>query len=190
MTWPGHIHMEAAATPVQLEDLVVPRKARWEFRGENEHPDAMAKFEVRDGQTECVEIVLKAKPDGRGIRATDVAALAKVDDLTSAVVAQFAAKVVKPGEAIVPADPRQQTDVRHKASKAVDRSRTSRRGPAGPTHAELERAAEIYRQHLDGAPVQQVRSLLGLSESTARRRIQQARNAGLLPPTTPGRKKA
>ena len=61
----------------------------------------------------------------------------------------------------------------------------------GVTRAELEQVANVYRHNVDAKPVQQVAAIMGYgSERTAARRVQQARDAGLLPPTTPGKRKA
>jgi hypothetical protein len=67
-------------------------------------------------------------------------------------------------------------------------ARASRRGEV--THAELKEVASVYREHLDASPTRAVSLLLGYSERTAARRVQQARAAGLLPATTPGKRKA
>lgn len=52
-----------------------------------------------------------------------------------------------------------------------------------------ERVAEIFREHVGGAPTQAVAALLGVASRTAARRVQQARDAGLLPATKQGKKK-
>jgi hypothetical protein len=49
--------------------------------------------------------------------------------------------------------------------------------------------ARIYQEHLDAHPAKAVALLGGYTERTAARRIKEAENAGLLPPTTPGRKR-
>lgn len=61
----------------------------------------------------------------------------------------------------------------------------------GTTKAELEQVAKLYREHVEGRPVESIRTLMGYgSDRTAARRVEQARAAGLLPSTTPGKKKA
>jgi hypothetical protein len=71
----------------------------------------------------------------------------------------------------------------------VYEARKARRGAV--SKAELEQVAKVYREHLVGGPTAAVRLLLGYkSERTAARRVQQARAAGLLPATTPGKRKA
>jgi hypothetical protein len=58
------------------------------------------------------------------------------------------------------------------------------------TRSELEGVARVYREHLATTPTQAVQLAGGYSERTAARRTQQARAAGLLPKTTPGKRKA
>lgn len=55
----------------------------------------------------------------------------------------------------------------------------------------LEQVAVTYRRHVDdGAPTKQVAMTFGISHSTAAEYVRRARAAGLLPPTTPGKRKA
>jgi hypothetical protein len=60
------------------------------------------------------------------------------------------------------------------------------RATRGPTKEELERVASIYREHHGGAPLQAVATLLSTSRRTAARRVAQAREVGLLPPSGAG----
>lgn len=73
--------------------------------------------------------------------------------------------------------------------RAIGRAMKGTRGRPRVPDAELERAADIYRSE-PRHPVQAVAAMLDLSPRTAARRIEQARKAGLLPPTTPGKAKA
>jgi hypothetical protein len=70
-------------------------------------------------------------------------------------------------------------------------SRIAQAPRRGVTQPELEQVAKIYRDNVSTKPVQQITTIMGYrSERTAARRVQQARDAGLLPPTTPGKRKA
>jgi|GEM_PF-1767806 len=60
----------------------------------------------------------------------------------------------------------------------------------GVTRDELEAVAYTYQQNIDGNPTEAVQQIYGYTARTASRRVQQARDAGLLPGTTQGRKKA
>jgi hypothetical protein len=68
--------------------------------------------------------------------------------------------------------------------------RSAQERKTGPPPAELESVARVYRQAINGKPVEAVRFYLGTSYRTAARRVEQARAAGLLPPTRQGKKEA
>ena len=60
----------------------------------------------------------------------------------------------------------------------------------GSTHAELEQVARIYQEHIDRGPVEAVKQLMGYgSTRTGARRVKEAEAAGLLPATTPGKRR-
>ena len=60
----------------------------------------------------------------------------------------------------------------------------------GATREELEAVAATYRANLGWNPTEAVQRIYGYTPRTASRRVQQARDAGLLPDTTQGRKLA
>lgn len=69
-----------------------------------------------------------------------------------------------------------------------------RRGPANESIEQkiarhrLHQVAKIYLRHIDDHPVVAVQQEMGYANyETAKRRVGWAREAGLLPPTTPGR---
>ena len=60
----------------------------------------------------------------------------------------------------------------------------------GVTRAEITKVAETYLKNADADPTTAVQNLLGYgSRRTAERRIKQAEEAGLLPRTTPGKRR-
>ena len=153
----------------------MPPKAVLSFEGIKGSPDATVIFEVRDGRPECVEISVRAKPEGRGIRSADLAMM-NLDNLAIDVFTQLGVVGV------------QDTDERRRTHRDVHEARLARRGAV--SQHELEEVARVYREHLEESPTRAVALLLGYSDRTAARRVQQARTAGLLPSTSPGRKKA
>jgi hypothetical protein len=50
--------------------------------------------------------------------------------------------------------------------------------------------AEVYREHVSERPTEAVSRVFGVSHRTAARYVQQARESGHLPETTPGKRKA
>lgn len=160
---------------VQLGDALVPPKAAMTFDGREGTPDATLRFEIRDGRPECVEVHVMTKPDGRGIRSADLA-MVNVDTVTIAVFAELAEMGLQSeAEAL-------------KAFHSVSEARLRRRPTV--TRTDLEEVAKVYRKHLASNPTTAVARQLGYTDRTAARRVAQAREAGLLPPTTPGKRKA
>lgn len=171
---------------VEIGGVAVPRVAVYAHDGDVGEPDLEVTFEVRDGRPECVDFRVRAKPDGRGIRTAD---LQMVTNLDAIAVNLYAAVAPVPGGNAFNWMWRQTEENVERARRAAYEARKARRGTV--TRAELERVAEVYREHLAGVPNQMVKELLGYkSERTAARRVQQARAAGLLPKTTQGRRKA
>ncbi len=164
---------------VLLGDTWVPRRARVSSIGEDGAPDLFAEFEILNGVPECTAIRWQAKPGGRGVRSSDLRMMTSIDRLTLKAFLVHGTR----GEGDWPID-----DDRERWAAERDIVGAAQTRPkAGPN---LEQVAEIYREHIRGNPTAAVRSALGLPQRTAARRVQQARAAGLLPPTTRGRKGA
>lgn len=63
------------------------------------------------------------------------------------------------------------------------------RPPRTNSPEELAEVAAVYREHVDTSPVLAVQQVMGYrSHRTAARRVEKAREAGLLPATSQGRK--
>lgn len=173
MVWEGRTRVVGTAGLIALGDAVVPREAVMTFEGENRAPDCTMRFEVRDGRPECVEIIVRAKPDGRGIRSADVA-MFNIDTITVDVFYDLGTVGVLDESAAL------------KTRHSIQEARSSRRGTV--TREELEEVARVYREHPQ-SPTRAVELVLGYSKRTAARRVKQAEEAGLLPVTTPGKKR-
>jgi Family of unknown function (DUF6214) len=186
MTWAGTGRVVGRGSrPVFLGQTLVPAEAVWEFSGEDGEPDVFARFEVRDGRPECVELRLLAKPDGRGLRTSDLG-LWQLDNFAINVFATLGEPL---NVATASAEPPRTEAGEWIVRRDVTEARLAKRGTPGVE--DLKRVADIYRRHLDsGAPVRAVSAALGLSSRTASRRVEQAREAGLLPATTRGKAKA
>jgi len=83
---------------------------------------------------------------------------------------------------------RQTEENASRAQRAVYEARKARRGAV--TRADLERVAEVYRENVSSSPTRAVSEYLGYTARTAARRVQQARDAGLLPKTSKGKRRA
>jgi hypothetical protein len=195
VTWPGTTRVDGLLGGRygglrRLGDAVVPHRAVYTHVGEGGEPDMKVHFEIRDGRPECTGIVISVKRNGRGLRTADLAAL-NLDALAVAVFTGLASTYrTSPDEpdAMLLFRPADEAEAR-RLERDVHEARAARRGTV--TRAELEEVARIYREYLEASPTTAVRLQLGYrSERTAARRVQQARTAGLLPPTTPGKRKA
>jgi len=174
---------------VRLGDYALPEEVTCELEGDKGDPDLAVRFQVVEGRPQCVEVRAEAKAGGRAVRTSDLHSL-PLDAMTVSVFAQAALRSRYDPETNVTtsepiADEREFWSAVNAADAAVKAPRR------GTTRAELEQVADLYRQYVEGRPVETIRTLMGYgSERTAARRVEQARAAGLLPETTPGKRKA
>lgn len=193
MVWSGQVSTSAAiggrnGFPVLIGDrLMVPRLTTWKVDGANGHPDARVRVEVRDGRPEVVEFWIGAKPKGRGIASADVASIGNLDNLVANILTEVGSHLHPTDEApghFSATHPPSEKDA-WAISGAVHSAREARRNRVSTE--ELETVARLYREHADKAPLVRIAAELGVSHRTAARRVEQARAAGILPPTTPGK---
>lgn len=169
---------------VQLGDTIVPERLTLTQESDDPYgPHLTAELEVRNGRPECVGLKVTARPNGRGIRLRDL----DVFSIDGAVRDAFEGFAVRPDETgggpLGGRDQAERFEIRRDLDQAQVRS--------GPPRAELERVAQVYREHVEHRnPTETVAMVLGYTRRTAARRVQQARDADLLPPTTPGKRKA
>lgn len=194
MTWVGkstisrHLGGRTPAGDVRIGDYVMPREAWWTVEGSKGSPDLRMRFEVREGRPQCVEVHVEAKPDGRPVRTSDLQVLS----LDAATISVFSSLALRssydPETNVTTLEPiGSEREFWHAVNAADAAVKAPRRGT---TRAELEQVAKVYRDNISGRPVESVRVTMGYgSERTAARRVEQARAAGLLPATTPGKKK-
>lgn len=177
MTWAGTPHWRADILKlVAFGQTFVPQRVSLTFEGTDEAPDLSATFEILNGAPECTDLHFVAKHGARGIRTVDLDL--SLDGLTTKAFLKFAH--------------RQGGSVRSDETtwRAARRDLEHNRSGRPPiSKAELEDVARIYRDHIEGAPTAAVGKFLGLSPRTAARRVQRAREVGLLPSTQPGKKK-
>lgn len=170
------------------EDTFVPIAVEFTGEGQRGAPDVFARFEIRNGVPETVEFRIAAKDKGRAVRTADLRAWVSLEGLATNAFMRFArlaARDEQTGDllgAVAPEDEREGWTLRGDIQSAQSERR-------GASTAELEEVARVYREAIDGRPTEAVQVMLGYSRRTAARRVQQAREAGLLPPTTPGKKK-
>lgn len=190
MDWKGKVTVirDPLADGVALGDSVVPSACTLNFDGENGAPSYQVDFVVEDGAPLCTAITMRAGTDGRSLRTSHLHSL-NVGRLMRYALTQWAVPSSMSADLRLPVRP----DLENEQLWAViadidDADAVARRGANTP--ANLEEVARIYRENVRSTPTQAVADILGLSERTAARRVQQARAAGLLPKTTPGKRKA
>jgi hypothetical protein len=198
--WAGEIEVRrhtGDADLLILDDVLLFPRAVVSVVGEGGEPGATVAFEVRplpehdpddpylravevkDVRPEVIGIHIAAKPDGRGITTADLRSFA-LDEFTTDVFTVV-------GTPRIPPYRTPEGDYRH-IERTVREARSASRGRV--TRAELEEVARVYREFVGSTPTRAVQLAGGYSERTAARRVQQARAAGLLPHTTPGKRKA
>jgi hypothetical protein len=129
-----------------------------------------------------VDFRLTAKPSGRGIRTADLRVF-ELDGLGFNAFMQHAKPADADGRSTAgPRDERDWWRMRRDFDNAVGKRR-------GVSPGELEEVSRVCTAHVGGRPTEAVEAM-GNSRRTAARRIGQARGAGLMPPTTPGKRKA
>lgn len=165
-----------------IGDRVIPRLIHVTMKGGTAQPDLYMKIEVRHDVPHCTELSFTARPDGPEVRDKDLPI--RVGDLTEKVVAMCSMKITDRGPHGEPtgwAWPRED----RKALSEITRIRTHR---PRKSREHYKKVADIYRQHFDAHPTAAVARAFQVSWRTAARYVQQARDEGLLPQTTTGKK--
>lgn len=177
--------LRASGTYVPVGDRLVPSELELELDGDASAPQVVARVEVREGMPRVVALRFDAVATSAEVRQTHLRDV-KLDAMFT-LLAAFAVRVVvlDDGPTVVETSLSQDGAVRPEALAAIQRMRARRR----MTPAFLREVAETYRANLDSGPTKAVRHRYFLSERAASKYVQEARAAGFLPPTTPGRKK-
>lgn len=147
-------------------------------------PAIVAEFVVVDGTPHCREVRVSVSQRRPGLRQADLAEF-NVADWTEHVFALVAHRIVSVERGEMVLDTAEQSSAR----RAVERARR-RRPPRKLTPEYLQRVADIYRDNIADRPTTAVSEQLEVNYRSALDYVQRARRAGLLPPTTPGRKDA
>lgn len=183
------VRIRVSGDYVPVEDLLLPTWIEMEIEGDEE-PSSLCRVEVRDGRPEVVEFRVWSRPGQREVRSADLRA-AQPSALIE-LLAAFAVVVEDTPDdddyAGVVWSFESGSEAQDEVIEKVLRTRAGN-GFRSLTPAFLERVAEIYRANLDHAPTEAVRRHFVVQPRTASEYVQRARRAGLLPPTTPGKKK-
>jgi len=164
-------------------DRIVPADIFVDIRGGLLQPDLSMKIEVRQGIPVCAEVCLRSRPDGPEVREKDLAQV-RLGWLIEQIVAKAS---MKPAGRIGEHGYGWSKPVNDQTALADIRQ--VRSGRSRMSQERLLKVVEVYREHINDRPTEAVERAFGVSHRTAARYVQQARTAGLLPTTTPGKKK-
>lgn len=165
--------------------FLVPKHVFVEIRGELGDPDVQAHCEWRDDGPRVTELKFTCKPDGRGLISADLEWL-RPEGLARKAFRGVAMSVLDEpsgfsAEPIDWSDPANEND--WWALGGLIQEAANRVGPRGVTQLELRLVADTYdkaKAAKKNVLTAVAMALGGVSESTAVRRVTQARKAGLL----------
>lgn len=188
----GKLHLEFGTATWDLMDTAVvgdravPRAMDIEFVSVDSQPSLQMRIEVRDGVPLCVKVEIEAAENGREVRSVDLRAV-RIEDWVEDIVSAVAGKIEWNDDGHATIKYARTEEAERAAARAIRQARATTRGNV---QKRLPEVAEVYRRHFEGRPVEAVGAAFGVSYRTAGRYVQLCRDAGLLPPTTPGKKNA
>lgn len=190
MAWKGKWNVRPAGkSTARLSwrglDYLVPTAAVASVVGADDLPDLMAQVALVDGAPVITQLSITSKPHGMAVRDSHLDGLS-MDKLARTTLLEMAIRIERTEDGVKLGHIEDQTSDMWAVVDAFDHAQKSRRGPSS---ALLQQVADIYRAHVDQSPARAVAEVLSLPQRTAARRIKQAEEAGLLPKTTPGKKR-
>jgi hypothetical protein len=169
---------------VSVGDRWVPRRITVQSALPDQ-PDLTMTIEVRQGIPVYTLLTVQARPDGPDIRRKDLDL--PLDDWLERIVT--VCSLIAP-ELDASGHPKSLVKKPSDRSAAMTNVRRARSGRPRISSERLQTVAQTYREHIADRPTDAVSRAFGVSHRTAARYVQQARVAGLLPDTTPGKRKA
>jgi hypothetical protein len=184
------VQLRWSGTYQSVEDRMVPTWVEIEAAGDDQGPGQFARVELRDGVPCCTELSLRSPTGRRGIRQTDLRQI-EVSSLVDSLLPGLSLLMISDEAGRVDDVLVQRPDTADffAARRVLQRARSGA-AVRSITPELLTRVAQIYRENLDGKPTRAVREHFMVGERMASDYVQRARAAGLLPPTTPGKKRA
>lgn len=170
------------ARKIRVGRYLIPQHVFFDVVGAAGEPDMHIHFEYRDGRPQVVELTVKAKDGGRGVRSSDLEPIS-LDGLAKSVMTQHTQIITKEDggyrESVSPdwshpAHERSFWELQGELAEAIG----TRRGRVN--EAMLQRVADLYEQYRGKNALQAISIDLGVSERTAARRVKAARDAGLI----------
>jgi hypothetical protein len=167
--------------PVGSTGVHVPSQVDVDFSRDRSAPVRTLKIEVRQGIPICTEIHLAARPDGRGLRTSDLEAI-DLANWVQDILSECSFQVTPDGLISQPGT--------RDSLKAIEYAQKAGRRKVTPEL--LQRVAEVYRAHIDAKPIDAICDEFDVSYRTAARYVELCRTDefGLLPKTHKGKRKA
>ncbi len=164
----------------ELGEYVVPATFYLRFPNAAGEPSLQLTFAVRDGAPVCTTATLESKVQGRELLSKDFDDVRR--NLTSLTEQAFTG-VMRVSEEHFPGPIDDAVARRAYRSKRTDTRRKI-------TDELLREVAALYRDNVDSGPWSAIAERFKVSRATVGRYVMLARQAGYLPPTTPGQKRA
>jgi hypothetical protein len=187
------VHLRVSGEYEVIHDRYMPTWLEVTIEG-RDGPNTFGRIEVRDGRPKVVAISMWSTP-GQGeikqkhLRSTQISSL--LDELYPGFVMRvdrdnnLVELAVHPELAARGKDPQGFYDAR----RFIDQLRTGA-GNRVITPELLKSVADVYRRNINHAPTQAVARTFGVKPRMASNYVDRARQAGYLPPTKQGKKKA
>jgi hypothetical protein len=153
-----------------------------DFSRDETAPIRRLKIEVREGIPMCTEVQLLARPDGRGLKASDLESV-DVAGWVEDVLAECTFDIGADGEVTIRRGSREGRTAIREAQRA---------GRRKVTPELLAQGADVYRKNLDHKPIEAIADTFDLEYRTAARYVQMCRSDEfrLLPKIQRGKRKA
>lgn len=185
----GAASWERLGGMAKVGDVYVPVRIHVHLYGSDKapaQPGLEMEIEVREGVPVCTRIEVRAKDDGREVTPKDLLIVKGQMLYWLEEIPTFCAQATEEQDITrVPGWADQKA-----AKKSIGQARKGARRKITPEL--LAEVAKLYRAHVDGQPIEAIRLSYRVSPRTAARYVEMCRSDeyGLLPKTTPGKKKA
>lgn len=180
--WVGNVHMLTGDHYVVVGPMLVPEWVEVTFEGDVSTPDLFVRMEIRNGSPEMVDLRLSAHEVGGVLRQKDIDL--KISDWF-VFFSGLGFVAIEDEDGTIAIEP---VGTREGSLDVLLEGRRRRNRQVTPEL--LQEVAVVYRDNIGDAPTQAVRSHFNVGERRASKYVQLAREAGFLPATKPGKKKA
>jgi hypothetical protein len=176
MAYRTKLTMDLGCELIEIGRHTYPERVEMRATGDEGEPDVYALLGMRENSPVVLQIQIAATAHGREVRSSDLLSWPP-EVLAFNVYKRFAMPTRRDDQtriSVINLNREESAEITDELSRAYDA-------------AEMWEVARVYRENTYGKPVQAVREALQYkSYGTALRRVQQARDAGFLPPTAKG----